>query len=484
MQIISRFLREQKRYTKKELASIFEFDESGIEDFLQKLKAYNIIKTVRNNVEQRDMTDLIDEDVQIADESADNDQYLYVFVYVGVITIGNRILKIYPKYLLSATEPLEQMKQVLKVLEKYSSSEEQIINLYNGDGDDKSFNLLAVILFLLNDYYDYGLYNNLENIIEVNGEGEILWGKTIDENFALIRDNLPYYMEMFTRKAVDDEEDYFRRLHEIVLTECSRQLEESQLSELFEMESLSLSEETIDDLGEREYILSRIFGELSVQFNTRKQILLKTIYAYISQDRKMLEEKQGISIYGTTTFNLVWEKACAEAFNNKLQAQLGLLQLPVPLAGEYNPKDKLIDIIEKPKWIGDGYTKTAKDTLIPDLVAIDQDSFVILDAKYYNLQMSAEKTLRGQPGIESITKQYLYQLAYKDFYEKHGFTTVKNCFLLPTEKSEIIVKGTAKLDILTKLGLEDIQIRLVPAEMLFRHYLGRNRIPVEKLKLV
>lgn len=483
MQIISRFLREQKRYTKKELASIFEFDESGIEDFLQKLKAYNIIKTVRNDVEQRDMTDLIDEDVQIADESADNDQYLYVFVYVGVITIGNRILKIYPKYLLSATEPLEQMKQVLKVLEKYSSSEEQIINLYNEDGDDKSFNLLAVILFLLNDYYDYGLYNNLENIIEVNGEGEILWGKTIDENFALIRDNLPYYMEMFTRKAVDDEEDYFRRLHEIVLTECSRQLEESQLSELFEMESLSLSEETIDDLGEREYILSRIFGELSVQFNTRKQILLKAIYAYISQDRKMLEEKQGISIYGTTTFNLVWEKACAEAFNNKLQAQLGSLQLPVPLAGEYNPKDKLIDIIEKPKWIGDGYTKTAKDTLIPDLVAIDQDSFVILDAKYYNLQMSAEKTLRGQPGIESITKQYLYQLAYKDFYEKHGFTTVKNCFLLPTEKPKIIVKGTAKLDILTQLGLEDIQIRLVPAEMLFRYYLGRKRIPVEKLKL-
>ena len=35
-------------------------------------------------------------------ESAGNDEYLYVFTYVGVITYGSRIIKIYPKYLLSA----------------------------------------------------------------------------------------------------------------------------------------------------------------------------------------------------------------------------------------------------------------------------------------------------------------------------------------------------------------------------------------------
>lgn len=487
MNIISLFLREQKRYTKKELASIFKFDELGIEEFIRTLKVYNILKAVRNNAEQRDMSDLVDEDVQIVDESADNEKYLYVFVYVGVIAIGRRILKIYPKYLFSETEPFDKMKQVLKVLEKYSSAEEQIINLFNGDGDNRSFNLLAVILFLLNDYYEYGIYNNLEDIVETNGEGEILWGKTIDENFAIISDNRPYYMKMYTRKSVVDEDNYFRRLHAAVLTECSKQLEDAQLTYLFEMEELNLTEERIYDLGEREYILNRIQGELSIQFNTRKQILLKTFYTYISQDKKMLEENQGISMYGTTSFNLVWEKVCASVFKNKLQSQLGTLSLPCKLSSEYNPKDKLIDVIEKPKWFGEGFVKIAKDTLIPDLITFDlrevNSQFVILDAKYYNLQMTSDKLLRGQPGIESIIKQYLYQLAYKEFIERHGFSSVRNCFILPTEKGEIEVKGTAKLEMLSRLGLEDIQVRLIPADMLFKHYLGRKRIEIELLKL-
>ena len=63
----------------------------------------------------------------------------------------------------------------------------------------------------------------------VNGEGEILWGKTIDESFAIIEDNRPYYMEMYTGKTVEDDMDYFKRLHECVITECSRQLHDAQL---------------------------------------------------------------------------------------------------------------------------------------------------------------------------------------------------------------------------------------------------------------
>ena len=140
---------------------------------------------------------------------------------------------------------------------------------------------MAVILFLLNDYYEYGIYTNSEDIVEVNGEGEILWGKTIDESFALIEDNRPYYMELYTGKTVDDDMDYFKRLHECVLTECSHQLHEAQLDTLFDMDVLELSEESLQDFGDRDYILERIFKELNVQFNTRRQILLKTLFAYI-----------------------------------------------------------------------------------------------------------------------------------------------------------------------------------------------------------
>ena len=281
MKIVSRYVREQKRYTKNDLKSIFSFDEVGVEKFIKNLKAYGVLKSVNNNTAQLEMSDLLDEDIEITDETAESGDCLYVFTYVGIIISGSRVIKVYPKYLLSQKEPLAEMKQVIRVLERYSNSKKPIINIFNGDGENRSFNILAVILFLLNDYYEYGVYTNSEDIIEINGEGEILWGKTIDESFAMIEDNRPYYMELYTGKTVEDNMDYFKRLHECVLTECSRQLHAAQLDELFGMDELVLSEETLLDFGDKDYILERLHKELNIQFNTRRQILLKTIYTYI-----------------------------------------------------------------------------------------------------------------------------------------------------------------------------------------------------------
>ena len=148
--------------------------------------------------------------------------------------------------------------------------------------------------------------------------------------------------------------------------------------------------ETLEDFGDKEYILERIVKELNLQFNTHRQILLKTLYAYISQDRKMLDENDGISMFGTIAYHAVWEKACAEVFDNKLNTMLCQLKMIVPLAEKYQGKkerrQKLIDIIEKPIWQGIDTEAKAADTLIPDLISIPcidgQDWFIIFDAKY------------------------------------------------------------------------------------------------------
>ena len=97
--------------------------------------------------------------------------------------------------------------------------------------------------------------------------------------------------------------------------------------------------------------------------------------------------------------------------------------------------------------------------------------------------MEHNKKLRGQPGIESITKQYLYQLAYQPFVEAHQISTVKNCFLMPTASTEIIQKGTASLAMLSNLGLQDIQVRLLPAEMMYRHYIDNTKLDLQLLNL-
>lgn len=490
MDIISEFVREQKRYSKSDLKQIFRFSSIEVDGFIKNLKAFGVLRAVKNSSEQRELSDLINEDIEIVDMENGNDNYLYVFTYVGIITIGSRIIKCYPKYLFSENTPVDEMKQILKVISRYGSKE-QIINLYNGDEENSSFNILAVILFLLNDFYEYGIYKNSEDIVEINGEGEILWDKTISESFSLVSNNRPYYMELYTSNTVDDEFDFFKRLHECVLTECSQQLETSDLLDLFDIEAVNLSEEVLGDFGDADYILYRLQSELNIQFNTRKQVLLKTLYAYIAHSRT-LEGDYGISMYGTNSFNLVWEDVSSEVFNNKLQTNLGKLDLPVTLTDGYNATDKLIDIIEKPVWVGkktgeETFDKPAKETLIPDLVTIwrqdDSYHFIIFDAKYYNLQLEEGKQLLGQPGIGDVTKQYLYQLAYKNFISDHQIPEVRNCFLIPSESNEVIKKGFVKMDMLSKLGLQDIQIRLLPAKAMYKCYLSRRTMDISVLEL-
>ena len=91
----------------------------------------------------------------------------------------------------------------------------------------------------------------------------------------------------------------------------------------------------------------------------------------------------------------------------------------------------------------------------------------------------------GQPGIESITKQFLYQLAYKKFTENHGFekSNIRNCFLLPTENSEVEEVGSVSMNMLTTLGLEKIQVRILPAEVVYSKYLKKIKFDIHLLNL-
>jgi hypothetical protein len=485
--MISKFLREQKRYTQKELCDILECSNENVVGIIRRLKEFGVLKTVKLNDKQKDMSDLLEEDIEVVNVEIGENEFLYVFTFVGVITIAGIILKCYPKYILNNTEPKEELKQILKVLEKYNSKE-QIIYMFNDINEDKTFNLLAVYLFLLKDYYENGLYTNSEEIIEINGSGEIIWDRTINESYALINNNRPYYDELKTRRNIEDENDYFRKLHEYILSIAIKELKEADLLELFEITEIELPVEEsteLSDFGDKEYILYRIENELKIQFDTRKQQLLKTLYAYV-KNSSHLYYSECFSMFGTNSFNLVWEKVCAEILDNKLNQSISALKLPITLNEKYNKDMKLSELIEKPYWSIPN--KKSNDTLIPDFISITKNNgivqFIIFDAKYYNPIIEEGKELKGQPGIESITKQYLYQLAYKNFIEEHNIQIVKNCFLIPTEKEEIIDKGYVSLEMLDKIGLQKIQIRMIPAKRAYDYYLKGKELDINELKLI
>lgn len=481
------YIKEQKRYLLSELSKLFNINERKTKDILKLLRSYGVLKIISKFKDKKELSDIVDVDDEISDIDSDSENvYYYIFTFVGIMIVSGIVLKCYPKYIFKNDTPLLQLKQILKVIEK-QNKKEQFIKFHNESLENSSYNLLATILYLYNDYNEYGIYTTTQDIFEVNGNGEINWDKTINEMFTLISNNKPFYPELITRKKIDDDNDYFKILHEVILTQCSKQLKKTGLLELFEFEELNLIEKRIDDLGDKDYILNKILKELNVQFNTRKQLLLKTMYAYIASESE-LGVNSDFSLYGTNSFHVIWENLCAEVFNNMLNKKLSELSLPLKLKQEYNENHKLISIIEKPNW-NNKYGEFESDTLIPDLISIYKDNnqehkFIIFDAKYYTIKING-KSIVGQPGIESVTKQYLYQLAYKKFLEEHGFEqyNIRNCFLLPTENSEVEELGNVSMEMLTMLGLEKIQVRLLPAEVVYSKYLKKTKFDINLLNL-
>ena len=74
-------------------------------------------------------------------------------------------------------------------------------------------------------------------------------------------------------------------------------------------------------------------------------------------------------------------------------------------------------------------------------------------------------------------------MAYQKFIEEHEFASVMNCFLLPTENSEIEDKGEVRMEMLSNLGLQNIKTRLIPADKAYDLYLSGRKIDIYTLRL-
>ena len=64
----SEFIREQLRYTKEDLKRIFDCSDAEILRIIKRLKGYGILKTVKYSEDEKDMSDLAEEDIAVIDE--------------------------------------------------------------------------------------------------------------------------------------------------------------------------------------------------------------------------------------------------------------------------------------------------------------------------------------------------------------------------------------------------------------------------------
>lgn len=484
------YVKELKEYSKDELTELFNINtDNETKSLIVKLIKYKIIKKVKNNLSEQNLSELLFDELESKEsitEITSLHKTFYTFIFVGILVVGEEIILSFPKYVNENEMTIEKMKQIINVIKK-TKFIEQKINSASGNFDNQIFNPLGLILNLLDSFRENGIYKNYHDIIEINGEGEILWDQTINDTFAILSNNIPFYTELKTIKTEENINDYFRWLHEFILTICSERLKNAGLLSLFDMKEISLYEGDVSDFGDKDYILFKLEKEINVQFISWKKDVLKTLYTYIAED-KVEEQGFGISMYGTNNFKWIWEKVCSEVIGNQLNT--ALQELPLSIKGRYlkNKNKKLKEIIENPKWIPYKNNKDMKishdsdKTLIPDivnLISIDNRIFFgIYDAKYYNIYLD-DKKLSNYPGVSDVTKQYLYQLAYSDFIKVNEIKEVQNVFLFPSdEETEITVFGEVTVPFLLEINngeLKDIQLVKLPAKLLFKLYLNDEK---------
>ena len=432
----SAYFREGRHYSLSQLGEAFSCDKEKTRKNIGTLKKYNLLKSVRND--KPEYSDLSGQDFVIGETPDDSSEFSYIFSFVGVILLDDLVLLCYPKYIDNNEKPFEKLKTVIKVIEKYNQKE-QLVHLYNGENESKQFNRLAISLHILRDYFENGLYSNQEEVVELNGDGEILWDKTINETFAFIKNNTPYYLDLYTHDNTQNDFDFIRRLHAAIVSTCSRELKDAELLDLFALSEAELTEENLEDFGDVDYIKYRLEREIKNQFVTRKQNLLKTLYTYVVEQLSS-QTDESFSLYGTNAFNLVWETACGEMFENMQSETLRNLARRELIPMNENSSGSLADYIEIPEWIINGHPVSYKGDLIPDILTLRKEesgntAMYILDGKYYLLSVSDGK-LSGNPGIQDVVKQYVYNASLKSFIDAFQIGEVANAFLIPALESE------------------------------------------------
>ena len=330
---------------------------------------------------------------------------------------------------------LDRYDRVLLAIDRYQKDQARIDASWNENADSR-VGMLPLVVMLIRDYLEHGLYTVHYNELERNGQGEIDWGRTISGEKPFIQSGRPAYMDYWTEQTLSDEDNYFTQLHACLLSVWGKKLAEWGLADVLNAAIPSLSESELDEFGDEDYILSRIHGELGRQFVTHSRRTLQMIEALVAKmfEAEVLDE-HALS-FGMGGVAALWEEAINKVLGTQLDCKI------YECCGIDNHKT-FRDSIPYPIWyritdeVGDKYDRKIKEsnTWRPDFVRVWKSAeklqpvFVILDAKYYSVVWKPWG-IQGEPGIESISKQFFYKKAYQGLIDKLGATVI-NAFVFP-----------------------------------------------------
>ena len=384
------------------------------------------------------------------------------FNYVGVVALFRHVFIVLPKYYVTTdgqtsadmTWLASTMHNVRGAIRRHYDlrpSDRLQDRLRFDDSDAKRTVIIQSRLdlyrFLLDDFAEHHEYREPQRIREFNGDGEIDWIHTVNRIVPMIDAGRPAYMETITTRRKRSDSNFIARVQRAVISELSLMLEETGLDSVLQLTTFPIPAEKIDNIGDREFLASRMDRELTVHFDTRAKRLLRALADYLRDGAPASESP--IIAEGTGSFNLVWESICQHVFHNHHDDT----DMPNPqwrfrknsaISWDRNVspstnKPSTNEIVttenvlqpgtESPIEEDDDSTGTAQThKLIPDVINKDDpNGWYILDAKYYTPQYAG--ALKGVPGVQDVIKQYFYMMASRN--RDKNRKVLGNAFVVP-----------------------------------------------------
>jgi len=382
--------------------------------------------------------------------------------FVGVATWRDHTYlfmpKVWPENCLKfKTDGIRLLVQVLRKYASKVTKEFDEASFLNPEIDGPAINRLALSDWLIKDYLDYGLYQRKENVYSKNGRGHINWSKTVNQIAPFMSNGQPVYFEYVTHSKIRDNENTLRQLHHFTLQESL-----NAWAPMLGYESISVEHERVTpfiQLPDTSSIRIALNRALMRTYSDRVSMLIKMLKAWYDQYDHRSDET--LSLYGTSTFHTVWEKACGNIFCNEF--------------------DQWKQYYPKPLWqTGDMSHEVEGRALRPDIVRPLDKFLLLLDAKYYKLQCSAGG-ITGNPGVGDVSKQLFYERILSQVIQKEEkYARVLNYFIFPKANGELLMMdGHVCMD-----GLDAGPIHLIymNVELVLQMYLKGHSISEETMR--
>ncbi len=410
----------------------------------------------------------------------------YIFRYVGLISLPFCTVSVLPKYIsntLSVQAMQNYTRYTIAVLQQYAgvSRDEPGLDFLTSLPEEKGYSEPVVADALIDYYRRYGIRQKEELSYRTGGNGEVNWQQTVEKVIPVMSGHRIFYPENVSAVRRHQAEEVIAGIQRWATRYCIEkysQLLPGSENIFFEGEAPTTPEE----LGPVSMLVGMLYRELRHTFtDTGIQLLQNLIW--LLEQQTAVAETAAVTFYGTASFHLAWEDACKKAF------------------GDISTRPEISSLFRPPVWVSGNYREytttekpgfsNSRNVLIPDVIAYDADTLLILDAKYYLIKFRGNR-VDGNPGIGDITKQILYEQTLKcsnaSPFRTAGQTI--NGFIFPahplsctdSDHDNSWYWGYIESNI---PGWEQIPVHvfLIPPEVIFDQYTGRSSAqPAEFLK--